>query len=51
MAKEEEGRRIATVKAFEIADKKSHDLIAKLAEVDHAKKSAESALDVVERQA
>ena len=38
------------MKAFEIA-KKSQDLKTKLAEADHAKKSAESALNVVERQA
>ena len=39
------------MKAFEVVEKKSQDLTAKLAEVDHAKKSAESALNVVERQA
>ena len=51
LAKDEEGRRIATVKAFEIANKKSQDLMAKLEKADHAKKSAKAALDVVERQA
>ena len=51
LAKDEEGRRIATVKAFKIANKKSQDLMAKLAKVDHAKKCAKAALDVVERQA
>ena len=39
------------MKAFEVVEKKSQDLIAKLAEADHAKKSAEFALNVVERQA
>ena len=33
-----------------MSEKKSQDIMAKLAEADHAKKSAESALDVVERQ-
>ena len=51
LAKDEKGRRIATVKSFEVVEKKSQDLIAKLAEADHAKKSAEFALNVVERQA
>ena len=51
LAKDEEGRRIATMKAFEIVNKKSQDLTAKLAKADHAKKSAKAALDVVERQA
>ena len=37
------------MKAFEIAEKKSQDLTTKLAEADHAKKSAEAALNVVER--
>ena len=39
------------MKAFKLAEKKSQDIMAKLAEADHAKKSIESALDVVERQA
>ena len=47
--KEEEGRRLAAVKAFELA-KKSQDLTAKLVEADWDKKSAEAALDEVERQ-
>ena len=38
------------MKAFEIAEKKSQDLTTKLAEVNHAKKSVEFALNVVERQ-
>ena len=32
--KEEEGRRVAAMKAFELAEKKSQDLNAKLVEVD-----------------
>ena len=38
------------MKAFEIAEKKSQDLTTKLAEVNHAKKSVEFVLNVVERQ-
>ena len=49
--KEEEGRRVAAMKAFELAEKKSQDLNAKLVEVDWDKKSAEAALDRMERQA
>ena len=51
MMKEEEGRCTAAVKAFELAKKKSQELIAKLVEADQDKKSAEAALDVAERQA
>ena len=43
--KEEEGRRLAAVKAFELAEKKSQDLTAKLVEADRDKKSTEAALD------
>jgi len=39
------------MKSFEVVEKKSQDLTAKLAEADHAKKSVEFALNVVERQA
>ena len=49
--KEEEGRRIATVKAFELAEKKSQDLTAKLVEADWNKKNAEVTVEGVERQA
>ena len=49
--KEEEGRRLAAMKAFELAEKKSQDLIAKLIKADRDKKSAKAALDRVERQA
>ena len=50
MMKEEEGRCTAAVKAFELAEKKSQELLAKLVEADQDKKSAEAALDVAERQ-
>ena len=43
--KENEGRYDATVKAFELAEKKSQDLTAKLVEADRDKKSTEAALD------
>ena len=49
--KEEEGRRIAAMKAFELAKKNSQYLNAKLVEADWGKKSVEAALDRVERQA
>ena len=39
------------MKAFELAEKKSQDLTAKLVEADPDKKSAEAVLDGVERQA
>ena len=48
--KEEEGRRLAAVKAFELAEKKSQDLTAKLVEADRDKKSTEAAFDGMVRQ-
>ena len=48
--KAKEGRRVATAKAFELAEKKSEDLNAKLVEADQNKKSVKATLDVVERQ-
>ena len=48
--KEEEGRRVAAMKAFELAKKKSQYLNAKLVEADRGKKSVEATLDRVERQ-
>ena len=48
--KEEEGRLVAAVKAFELVEKKSQNLNAKLIEADRDKKSAEATLDGVERQ-
>ena len=38
------------MKAFELAEKKSQDLNAKLAKTDWDEKSAEATLDIVERQ-
>ena len=49
--KEEEGRHIATVEAFNVADKRINELKNKLTEVERDKKSAEAALDNTERQA
>ena len=43
--------RVAAVKAFELAKKKSQKLNTKLAEAKRDKKSAEAALNGVERQA
>lgn len=51
MMKEEDGRRTAVVKAFELAKKKSQELTAKLIEIDRDKKNAEATLDLAERQA
>ena len=48
--KDDEGRCTAVVKAFELVEKKSQDLTAKLAKANRDKKSAEVALDVVEQQ-
>ena len=49
--KEEEGRCLAAMKAFELAEKKSQGLTAKLVEADRDKKSVEATLDGMERQA
>ena len=43
--------RVAAVKAFELAKKKSQKLNTKLAEAKRDKKSAEATLNGVERQA
>ena len=51
MMKEEDGGCTAVVKAFELAEKKSQELTAKLIEIDRDKKSAEATLDMAERQA
>ena len=48
--KEKEGKCIVAMKAFELAEKKSEDLNAKLVEADQDKKSAETALDMAKRQ-
>ena len=47
--KEENFRRIATVKAFEVVEKRLQELNAKLIEVEREKKSANAALEGVER--
>ena len=49
--KEEEGRRIAAVEAFNVAEKKIQELTTKLNESDRDKKSVEATLQRVERQA
>ena len=49
--KEEEGRCITAVEAFTLAKQKVKDLNAKLTEAIREKKSAEAALEGVERQA
>ena len=43
--KKEEGRRNATVKAFNMAEKRINEMKSKMAEVERDKKSAEAALD------
>ena len=47
--KEEEGRRIATVEAFHVAEKSNQELKSKLIVAERDKKSAEAALDSAER--
>ena len=47
--KDEEGRCIAAMKAFELTEKKSKDLTTKLVEADWDKKSAKVVLEGVER--
>ena len=49
--KEEEGRRIMTVDAFNMAKKKIQELTIKLNKANKDKKSAKAALQVAERQA
>ena len=49
--KEEEGRCNATVKAFNVAEKRINEMKNKMAEVERDKKSAKAALDSAERQA
>ena len=49
--KEEEGRRITAVDAFNVADKRIQELTTKLNEANRAKKSIEAALQGVKRQA
>ena len=47
--KEEKFRRIAIVKAIEVVEKRLQELNAKLIEVEREKKSANAALEGVER--
>ena len=49
--KEEEGRRNATMKAFNVVEKRINEMKNKMAEVKRDKKSVETALDNAERQA
>ncbi|XP_075656328.1 uncharacterized protein LOC142626388 [Castanea sativa] len=49
--KEEKGRRITAMDAFNVAKKRTQELNNKLTVADRDKKSAESALEGVERQA
>lgn len=49
--KDEESKSIVAVKAFELVEKKIQDLNIKLTKVERAKKSAETALNGVEKQA
>ena len=47
--KEEEGRRNATVEAFNVAQKRINEMKSKMVEVERDKKSIEAALDNAER--
>ena len=49
--KEEEGRRITVVDAFNVAGKRIQELTTKLNEANRAKKSVEATLQGVKRQA
>ena len=49
--KEEEGRRHATMEAFNLAEKRINEMKNKLFEVERDKKSAKAALDNVKRLA
>ena len=51
MMNEEEGRCIAAVDAFNVAEKRIQELKNKLAKAERDKKSVEAALEGVERQA
>lgn len=51
MKEEEEGRCIAAVEAFNVANKRIKELQNKLTEAERDKKSVEAALDSAERQA
>ena len=49
--KDEEGRQVAVVEAFNVAEKRVKELNAKLIEAEREKKRAEAALERMERQA
>jgi len=51
MMKDEEARRIVTMEAFKVADKKSQELTTKLIEVERDRKSTEVAFNGVEKHA
>jgi len=51
MMKEEKAKRIATVEAFKVVDKKSQKLITKLIKAERDRKSVEATLDGAEKQA
>ena len=51
LMKEEEGRHITVVDAFNVAKKRILELKNKLPEAERDKKSVEAALEVAERQA
>ena len=51
MMKDEEAKRIAVVEAFRVVERKAQELTIKLTEVERDRKSAEAALDKVEKQA
>ena len=48
--KKEEGRQIAVVDAFHVAEKSNQELKSKLTKAKRAKRSAEAALDSAKRQ-
>ena len=49
--KDEEGRQVAVVEAFNVAEKRVKELNAELIEAEREKKSAKAALEGTERQA
>ena len=49
--KDEEGRRVSVIEAFNVVEKRVKELNAKLIEAEREKKSAKAALEGVERQA
>ena len=49
MMKEEEGRRIAAVDTFHVAEKSNQELKSKLTKAERGKRSVEAALDSAKR--